>query len=580
MARSSLLSIAQKYGFAWVVFMLLTQLVHSQCLTIPESDASKLHRSALVVQGTVVSQEAFFGPDGLIRTRHTLEVAHTFKGVSDPTLEVITEGGVMGNTLQVVQPSVQLRGQRTVLLFLNEADGGTWTPDRVFPISDNVVQNHAMNDLYRWLDKELGTDHAPLFNHVPHDRTASQTIPSIASISPPVVSAGTRTAITISGQGFGTEQAAGRVAFANADDGGQSFVVLEPGPHYLHWSDTQIEVYVPSAALYDQTVAGSGNIRIVNNSGEQATSAEPLTVEFAKSEIVYQQNLNRTALVGVDDGGYVFHLNTGMEQFSAAREMAEEAIESWSCQTDVRFSLAGSEVVSNDWEMDGISVLGMSLPGQLPPNLLGKTITTFEGCGTGNGIRWEMTEVDILLNSDINWSLDPEHTPEGTFDLHTSILHELGHAHLLQHNNHPQSPMYFELLAGDARRTLHEEADVAGGTFITHHAATLSSGCGNPAHQPFEGTDCNLSVINGIGTLSGSAISVYPNPASDVLHIELGTSSSVNADYTITCTAGREVARGTLNDRSGLWISDLARGIYFLNVVHDGQVATVRFVKN
>jgi hypothetical protein len=95
------------------------------------------------------------------------------------------------------------------------------------------------------------------------ENTGSRAVPEIAVVFPLEVTAGTQTILTIAGQGFGAEQGDGYVAFHNADDGGQSFVSLQAGPPYLSRSDTQIEMYVPSATLYNSTVAGTGSIRWV-----------------------------------------------------------------------------------------------------------------------------------------------------------------------------------------------------------------------------------------------------------------------------------------------------------------------------
>ena len=55
----------------------------------------------------------------------------------------------------------------------------------------------------------------------------------INEISPLEITVGTRSIITISGSGLGAEQSTSYVSFRNADDGVQSFMEPDTGPHYV-----------------------------------------------------------------------------------------------------------------------------------------------------------------------------------------------------------------------------------------------------------------------------------------------------------------------------------------------------------
>lgn len=76
-----------------------------------------------------------------------------------------------------------------------------------------------------------------------------------------------------------------------------------------------------------------------------------------------------------------------------------------------------------------------------------------------------------------------------------------------------------------------------------------------------------------------SAIHIYPNPASDIMHIEgLNTSSSA---IKITDEAGNILQRqNVLTTQHSINVSALKPGIYYLNVVKgDKKVESVKFVK-
>jgi hypothetical protein len=247
--------------------------------------------------------------------------------------------------------------------------------------------------LYETISRSTGTEKIEL-RGIPLDilqgnsTETNRSNPEISSIYPLEVTAGTQTVLTIAGQGFGAEQGDGYVAFPNADDGGQSFVSLQAGPHYLSWSDTQIEMYVPSATIY-------------NCCG-----------------------------YGFNSGGYVYHMNEQLAQFVNGSSMVEDAFLKWACNTGVNFKLSNELVDLTDWAHDDINLIGLSVSSQLPSYLLGKTITSFSGCGTPSGLQWNLIEVDILLNSDINWWAGEGQPMSNKYDLETVIVHEMDHAHL------------------------------------------------------------------------------------------------------------------------------------------------------
>lgn len=84
--------------------------------------------------------------------------------------------------------------------------------------------------------------------------------------------------------------------------------------------------------------------------------------------------------------------------------------------------------------------------------------------------------------------------------------------------------------------------------------------------------DPNYSISTGINSLTKNVISIYPNPASDVLNIK-SESSLTNIEYTISDYTGRTLKAGELQDK--IDISWLKPGIYFLTA--EGE--TIKFIK-
>ncbi len=107
--------------------------------------------------------------------------------------------------------------------------------------------------------------------------------PVIASVSPPIASAGTSTTITITGTGFGAQASRSDVGFPSA--GGVYWAsgrtnAVNPN-EIVNWSDTEIKVRVPNGLAADgtRTAASSGGIRVVTDAN-LTSNAVPFAVSF------------------------------------------------------------------------------------------------------------------------------------------------------------------------------------------------------------------------------------------------------------------------------------------------------------
>ena len=573
--------------FTALCFLLFAGQTWAQCLSLPNAFSSQLEQADRILEGKVVGQQSFLDENGNILTQNAIEVYRVFQGDLEFSTNVITEGGVFGDLMQVVTPSTQLQiGDYGVLVL------GSNEQRDISDLATNFIQVNEQNNsvfglkeitereqLYDAIARTTGSNQIHLLRIPLGEVCASRSTPQINSVYPLEVTAGTKALITISGQGFGENQESSRVAFHNADDGGQSFVGLNPGPHYVGWSDTEIQIYVPSSTLYNTTVAGTGSIRVIKGNGSVAESESHLTVNYAKSEVVYSESLNETMLIAMQQGGYEFTANQNLLTLLGESELIAKSIEKWACNTGVNFNLVEGHTAVSEFAQDDVNVIGLSNPGQFPNYLLGRTITTFSSCGTSNGLQWNLVEVDILLNSDIDWWLAETNPAENTFDIETALLHELGHAHLLQHNNDSNSPMYFELTQGAARRDLHLEADIQGGYFVSSSSADADHTCSAEYHQLYDFSSCNLSVINAVDETETNSILVYPNPFADEL--SLSGDWLAGTEYSVIDATGRLVLSNRLNGTSNaIQTAMLSKGVYLLKIESEGKVVVQRIVKN
>lgn len=119
-----------------------------------------------------------------------------------------------------------------------------------------------------------------------------------------MASAGTGVVLTINGSGFGSSRGNGAVEFQNADDGGQTYVRPLPDA-YISWTNTRIQMYIPSITV-DQNTVGSGPIRVVTDNGGSAISQDPIILEFAYSNVDYDDKLFSRYWSGRTAAGTIF----------------------------------------------------------------------------------------------------------------------------------------------------------------------------------------------------------------------------------------------------------------------------------
>lgn len=537
-----------------------------------------------VVEGKVISKHSIVSESGSIITLNTINVNREFGAAQTKSqLTVITEGGVVGSLAQVVYPSVSLNVGSTGLFALHESQVGlkvdqSFSYDQIEKKFSTPIGSLAPEELYHLILHAMETATVSLLNDIedlaPIERAAA---PQIVSFSPSVLSAGSSEELTITGSGFGSLQGEGRVSFSNADNGGQGFVSLAPGPHYTSWSNSEIKVLVPSSMLFANVVAGTGMVRVTINSNETITSNQELKISYAHGEVIYEEEIGQTSLIGRINGGYELSVGPTLSSFLGGAHLVERSVDKWACNTGINFNTVDNEPVSEVFGMDDISVIGMAAPGTIPSNVLGKTVTTFSACGGGEGIEWQLREVDILFNPAINWYVGDGIAPSGTYDLQTVMIHELGHAHLLQHNNNEESVMYFQLNENASKRFLGIETDVLGGSIIVDRSIYDAPICSSDRMEFFNDSSCDHALVNSIEETDDVKPIIAPNPSNGnivITGIELGET------FTISDLSGRTVYSEVHNSGGSinLDLTDLRAGVYLFQIAGKGAGDTQKLV--
>ncbi|MEM7039405.1 MAG: IPT/TIG domain-containing protein, partial [Bacteroidota bacterium] len=395
------------------------QTISAQCMNYPVTLEDREMHADHIVLGRIVSQEAYWDREHQnIRTLNIVEVTAWLKGNTGQTeIGVITLGGVVGDRAQVSHPALQLKPWNEYVLFL-QGDNFQVDHPSVRQNQPTLIQAEPYADAQGAFTKQSGAYHdllsepkhteASLFNRIqaltgetaatPENRPFTprhgDTFPlsawaqhvaensrgsaPITSFSPNPSHAGTTFAsdvITINGSGFGATP--GTVFYSNADDGGATFTSSGVATDNLSWNDSQIQ----------NRPAGSAGTGPINVNGTM-TSGSNLTINYAlidiNSSFAAFANVTRQMPRLVDkngSGGMTFTLNTAFAANSAANQAFNRALETWVCNTNVNFTVAGATTATSSVGSDGLNVVFFD--GTLPAGVLGRANSLFQASATG-----------------------------------------------------------------------------------------------------------------------------------------------------------------------------------------------------
>jgi len=484
----------------------------SACLLVPVPLAQRVARATLAVEARVLSQRVVRAAGNHLVAENELEVYKVFRGdLPTGDLRVRTLGGALGDQLEAVSGALQLRaGQQGV--FLLEADPaapGEWRAyagpqgflayDLTTGSAQEPFGRYASigGELYAALQAEAGRPYrvvranaelsAATVRLSARAGTARGTAaPIIDGFSPGSVVAGTSAAtasgpgvITITGTGFGATRGAGFVQFRNADSPGSGANPNYTRPldsDYLSWSDTRIELRVPSESQSGNT-AGTGFFQVAADDGTLATSPGALTVLYALSNVVAGTSpplTYRPRLVNDDaQGGYTLQYASSFPV--AAQAPFERALQTWRCATGLNRRIGAATTV-NVTANDGVNVVRFANANELTAGVLGVTYSYYSGCGSGASFNWQLVETDYAYSPAFTWNYGPAAPAGNQFDFETVALHEQGHGGQLTHIISAAGVMNFSVGNGQSRRALDAATDVAGNQNVVDFSVGSTSG--------------------------------------------------------------------------------------------------------
>jgi hypothetical protein len=447
---------------------------------------NKIDKASLIVEGKVVSQQSFWNAEHtLIYTSNIVRVYKLFKGkIISKEIEVLTQGGSVGNRCLVVSDLLQLRKNEIGMFFCTESSLHSPVTKNilydVYSSAQGFLKYDLQNDeadapfasyknisktLYSIINKRLGLGKAKTIIDSSVDagnvsNGTGGTLGTITSFSPATVHAGAindpdNNVLTINGSGFGNSpsgSAGVKFKDGNNDKTNPTYKIDYNSPYIISWSDTKIVLDVPDRAA-------TGRFAVVLSDGTTVTSSKDLTVFFAVLDAEFtssgKEYIREPRLMNANgSGGYTVQYSTSTAgkginfETSPAKETFERALATW------KEILGANITVGTSTSLQKIADDGVNLvvfdnnnigdnASHMADGVLEATYSWFSACQSGSQLLTaQKTGFDILIRnngvsegSDLSLDEGPCFPGQGSYDLEMIILHELGHALNLAHIN-------------------------------------------------------------------------------------------------------------------------------------------------
>lgn len=526
-------------------FFFFNTSANAQCI-IPIELEQRVKQTEAVVLGTIMSQKSFWvdAEHYEMATAFKVELYQIFKGENiAKTIEIVTSGGQIGDTIHQLEPSPHLNIGETALLMCARL------PKKILPnradcyyLTCNVQSvvacdwdNRIAADL-RGIYPDFTKSLFPKIEQwVGHSSVILKTYPlsiqrnkGLSLRSKPVVReiSPKRFAVTeegyfdVIGSGFGAKRGRGGLL------GDALFFNILPykyidtaSQNFISWSDTLVRISRRAFPEFER-------VAIVTDAGD--TSNNDIRGQAAYRFL--NQNLGTNTLFSrlVDankKGGYSIYYGISCENDgvnfadSPAKGAFEAALNEWSAKTNINFRIGGTVTDKNP--SDTLCIVRFDNNSRLLSSIgaLGVCYSRAVKCDS-NTFRLQSFEIIFLRNGSpifnqaITWDyctdVQPIRNGNNRYSFRAVALHELGHAIGLAHITEEKRIMYAN---GDGNATgLLYDDDIEAVNYIRQKSDLLTcfrpmnsniqppkvqSGCGEPLRIDFVGRfDPSVIVLN------------------------------------------------------------------------------------
>ncbi len=402
--------------------------------------------------------------------------------------------------------------------------------------------------------------------------------------------------LTLTGNGFGISKGIIQVPDANHASN-FSYIKLDTSDYT--WSENQIQIKMPSVMFGTQHLMtpGTGTIKVINVCGD-ADSSQTIYIKYSiKNSRDYSETYKlRENIVKANraPGSYIFRCDSAsMANNPLAKICINKAIQVWNCYTGVNWVLGNDTTVNVALPplTNGVSVIYFS-NGNFPSDstLMVTFLQNQNPCHSNTNAF--IKEADINIRQDLipagyaTWNYDDSTLNNATGNVayfYDAILHELGHAFLLNHVNNPGDLMYWQQT--NQRVNLFSGSALSGAFDVTA-ASQIANTCGDSIF--IKGTiGCIDSTLSIPFILNNEYnFDIFPNPSDGgYITIAYQINNSAYVQFKIMDYTGRELLAQSKEKKSAgtyselININDFAKGVYIFIININEKYKTVKFIK-
>lgn len=425
-------------------------------------------------------------------------------------------------------------------------------------------------------------------------------IPNIENVQPSPTTAGTGSYITITGTQFGDQNADSKVFFRNANwyagsDADEWVEVFEPND-ITDWNNEEITVLVPQF-LQNGGTAGSGSVRVDNSFGSDMSEMSLdilysiINIRYPDEDFADEYRIElRAQNSSTPTFGTTWRISETLANSNAlVVPIIQDAVMQWRCATEIAWNVADDLWPSNAQNaMDFRNVIYSAPASEFSnPQYIAETFITFESrldlCNSVNTVY--INDIDIAIKNEaglFGYALGDDPILLNHKDFYSTILHELGHAHMLSHALPYGKVMYPTLLNGSiTERTLTPE-DISGGQNVLL-SAEANLGTANFCPLAMLRNPCGANIVPEINYLSN--VLIFPNPTQEKITLSFSSRKAIEGRIEIFNALGQQFYHDDRVLTSGDNYLDFdlsnidAQGSFFIKVTIEGSSDIFPFVK-
>jgi len=376
--------------------------------------------------------------------------------------------------------------------------------------------------------------------------------PEITSFNPVRIPAGMGEVLTINGDNFLSQDGDSKIFFENGDDGGLSLSEVGPAD-IISWTDTKIEVVVSGTdkELGHETPPCSGTIQIHNRCGDTESGSE---VEIPYAILSIRQGaISKSEKTAMKDG---LCIGFSSDIPSWARNTFKSAMDAWCSKINMNIRVDyQNNAQANQAALDGISLVSneeVLSGGGVAALVIKNSVNSEMYIRICQGESNVFEEVDFLIS---------DQALDGPMQsLYNVLLHEIGHALMLNHSNNTgiilneesRYIMYYDqtnLNSNGLERPIKAD-DEEGALKLFENSAEAIQNCG--------GTAIDEGNCNGMCDITNSAssfnfiqgIELFPNPSGGLITINSEEHNISNGNLTIYAINGERLFEKKTNPQS------------------------------